>query len=137
MQTQQTTSGQRTMTLDKAQAAYKALLAKQKADREAAAAKVKAAKARETKKHEARNTRRKIIFYDALFELYLEGKVPNSVFQDVMNRMTDKDRAYYRKHVPGADWTPNAETVAALNEPPGEPITLEQFTAEVHALGEE
>ena len=135
---QQTTTGQRkAMSLDKAQAAYKALLAKQKADREAAAAKVKAAKAREAKKFEVRNTRRKIIFYDALFEMYLEGGLDASIMQAVIDRMSEKNRAFYREHVPGADWTPNAETVAAMNEPPGEQMTLDQFKQELHVLAEE
>jgi hypothetical protein len=124
---QQATNGQRrTMSLDKAQAAYKALLAKQKADREAAAAKVKAAKERETKKFEARNTRRKVIFYDALFEMYLEGKLDATIMQAVIDRMSEKNRAFYREHVPGADWTPNAETVAAINDTQLETVSLEE-----------
>jgi hypothetical protein len=91
-------------------------------------AKIRAIKAREAK--ENRDTRKKIVLGGAVLKHWRAIASGEMKLDNLIKQLPNRDRKLFDE----AEETPNAATIAAMNEPPGEPVTLDQFKAELHAL---
>jgi hypothetical protein len=79
-------------------------------------AKIQAIRAREARANRGRDTRRKILIGSAALKLVEDGKIGMA---DLVEKLSARDRKLF-------DETPNAKTIAAMQETEFETVTLDQ-----------
>ncbi|GHU44123.1 hypothetical protein AGMMS50289_11750 [Betaproteobacteria bacterium] len=82
-------------------------------------AQIQALRARETRQARARDTRRKVVLGSAVLKLIEDGRLK---FDDLVNELSARDRKLFDVN----DRTPNATTIAAMNETKFETMTLDE-----------
>ena len=86
-------------------------------------AQIQAIRAREARNVRARDTRRKIVIGSAALKLVEDGKLK---LGDLTAQLSERDRKLF-------DETPNATTIAAMQETEFETVTLDQIRDEIRA----
>ena len=90
-------------------------------------AQIQAIHAREARNVRARDTRRKIVLGGIVQKMVSTGALPDTWIKDAIEKhATERDKKLFTEWMPGGDWTPNATTIAAMQETDLETVTLDQ-----------